>query len=294
MGMRIEVVPYLFISLAIGVLVWLVCKLAKVRQGRALAAGGFIFLLLGFYMLVFFRDPPRTPPACPDAIVSAADGKIANVIVVPRDEFEALCRDSGLDGIKVERMSRLLQTDVVRISIFLSLVDVHVNRAPISGTSEFLGYFPGRRHFTFLEKSSRENQHNAIYMHNEHTASLIQQIVGPIARRVVYWPDHDNPVELEIGYPFGMMKFGSRLDMYFPVGDVTVKVQEGDRVRAGETVVARLNSLASAEMPSDEMPSDDCQACCGPRPDAAPVEPDDAAEDGEEEETAAGWAEAAD
>ncbi len=251
MGMRIEVVPFIFVSLAIGALVWLLCRLFKARQSRSLVSGGVVFLILSFYMLVFFRDPPRTPPTDPNVIVSAADGKIANVIVVPRDEFEALCRDSGLDGIKVERMSRLLQTDVVRISIFLSLVDVHVNRAPMSGTSEFLGYFPGKRHFTFLEKSSQENQHNAIYMHNEHTACLIQQIVGPIARRVVYWPDHDNPVDLEIGHPIGMMKFGSRLDMYFPVGDVVVEVQADDRVRAGETIVARLAKPAAAA-PSDE------------------------------------------
>jgi phosphatidylserine decarboxylase len=250
MGMRIEVVPFLFVSLAIGALIAMMGALLKVRKKRALLSGGIVFLILGCYMLVFFRDPPRTPPSDPDVVVSAADGKIANIVEVSRDDFEKLCRESGLDGVKVRKMGRLLQTDVVRISIFLSLVDVHVNRTPIAGTSEFLGYFPGKRHFTFLEKSSAENQHNAIYMHNERTACLIQQIVGPVARRVVYWPDHNQAVELEIGYPFGMMKFGSRLDMYFPKDDIVVKVQAGDRVVAGETIVARLTARTALPAPS--------------------------------------------
>jgi phosphatidylserine decarboxylase len=118
---------------------------------------------------------------------------------------------------------------------------VHVNRAPIAGSSEFLGYYRAKRHFTFDEKSSEENQHNAIFMKNDRTCCLINQVVGPVARRVVYWPDHDKPVPLEMGDRIGMMKFGSRLDMYFPKDDITVTVKKGDRVQAGLTKVATLN-----------------------------------------------------
>jgi len=119
---------------------------------------------------------------------------------------------------------------------------VHVNRAPISGESRFLGYFPGRHFFTFKEKSSDYNQHNSILIQNERTCCLLNQIVGPVCRRVVYWPDHDRPVQVRKGDPIGMMKFGSRLDMYFPADTITVVVKEGDPVRAGETIMARLRT----------------------------------------------------
>jgi len=128
----------------------------------------------------------------------------------------------------------------VRISIFLSLFDVHVNRAPISGNATFLGYFPGKHYFTFQDKSSDHNQHNSILIRNADTACLINQIVGPVCRRVVYWPDHERVVPLRIGDRFGMMKFGSRLDMYFPAADIELLCRPGDEVRAGETIIAEL------------------------------------------------------
>jgi phosphatidylserine decarboxylase len=134
------------------------------------------------------------------------------------------------------REDEYLKTDVVRISIFLSLFDVHVNRAPIEGKIAFLGYFPGARFFTFDEKSSEFNQHNSILIEGLQTSCLVKQIVGPVARRVVYWLNLDQMVRK--GDRIGMMKFGSRLDMLFPKDDVNVIVQPGDRVQAGVTVVA--------------------------------------------------------
>jgi len=124
----------------------------------------------------------------------------------------------------------------VRISIFLSLFDVHVNRAPIAGKIAFLGYFPGKRYFTFQEKSSEFNQHNSILIEGPQTRCLVNQIVGPVARRVVYWLKLDQVVQK--GDRIGMMKFGSRLDMVFPKADVAVVVKPGERVQAGVTVVA--------------------------------------------------------
>ena len=125
-----------------------------------------------------------------------------------------------------------------RVSIFLSLFDVHVNRAPIEGKIAFLGYFPGARFFTFDEKSSEFNQHNSILIEGPQTRCLVNQIVGPVARRVVYWLKLNQMVQK--GDRIGMMKFGSRLDMILPRSDVDVVVKPGDRVQAGVTVVATM------------------------------------------------------
>jgi len=184
------------------------------------AAGLAIPVILTGYFLYFFRDPERTPPSDPDIAVAGADG------IVMR--------------IKEMQEERFLKTDTVRISIFLSLFDVHVNRAPIGGESRFLGYFRGRHLFTFQEKSSDVNQHNAILIENERTKCLVLQIVGPVARRVVYWHDPDRPVSIVKGDRIGMMKFGSRMDIYFPKGEVEVLAREGQRVRAGETPIAKI------------------------------------------------------
>lgn len=220
MSFRIEVLPFIAACAGAGVLLALICRAFRVRTSRSLKAGLVLFIVGSAYMLVFFRDPHRTPPAGDGLIVAGADGVVARIMPVSETRF--------------------LNEKCIRISIFLSLVDVHVNRAPIAGRSTFLGYFPGKRLFTFDDKSSEENQHNAIKIVNDRTRCLVYQIVGPIARRVVYWPDHDSTVNVALGEPIGMMKFGSRLDMYFPIGEVEVLAKEGDRVRAGETVVARV------------------------------------------------------
>jgi phosphatidylserine decarboxylase len=172
------------------------------------------------YFLFFFRDPERIIPAGDDLIIAAADGTVAAITDIHESKY--------------------LHSDCVRISIFLSLFNVHVNRAPIAGKSTFLGYFPGKRLFTFQAKSSEVNQHNKILITNPKTKCLLCQIVGPVCRRVVYWLDHDQTVPVAKGERIGMMKFGSRLDMYFPNTTVDVLVKKGDTVRAGETIVARV------------------------------------------------------
>ncbi len=219
-AIRPEVIPFLIAVLVIFGLLALGWRLQKqpARHSSWLCAGLAMICLL--YLLFFFRDPARTPPHDPSAIVAGADGRVMSVTVLPETQF--------------------LQTDCVRISIFLSLFDVHVNRAPLAGESVFLGYFPGRHFFTFQEKSSEVNQHNKILITGKHTRCLITQIVGPICRRVVYWPDHNRAVSVTQGQRIGMMKFGSRLDMYLPAAEVEVLSKPGDLVRAGETIVARL------------------------------------------------------
>ena len=209
MAIRPEVLPFVVVTVPVFGLLAVV-----VAPWLCLPAG----CVLTGYLLYFFRDPERIPPRENGAILAGADGTVAAITEV--------------------RENKYLGADCVRISIFLSLFDVHVNRAPIAGKSTFLGYFPGKHLFTFREKSSDVNQHNKILIIGERTRCLVCQIVGPVCRRVVYWPPHDRPVEIARGERIGMMKFGSRLDMYFPKDEVEVLVKPGATVSAGITVVA--------------------------------------------------------
>jgi phosphatidylserine decarboxylase len=211
MRIRQEVLPFIGINAAVGARVGFVLNTPIL--------GALLFLIATACLLYFFRDPERIPPPDSAAILAGADGRVMSVRRLP------------------ERM--YLQTESVRISIFLSLFDVHVNRAPIGGRSIFLGYFPGRRFFAFQEKSSELNQHNKILIEGPRTRCLVAQVVGPVVRRVVYWLSHETATPVRAGDRIGMMKFGSRLDIYLPAGDVEVLAKRGDRVRAGETVIAR-------------------------------------------------------
>jgi phosphatidylserine decarboxylase len=218
MAIRPEILPFLGVAVAIGVILVGVLRGVRVRTRSAVIAGGCVTALLAAYLVVFFRDPVRTPPSDPALVVAGAEGKVMAVTELEEKEF--------------------IKGPAVRISIFLSLVDVHVNRAPIAGKVEHARYYEGERFFTFEEKSSEFNQHSKIVIRGDRTTCLVKQIVGPIARRVVYWLEPGQA--LERGDSIGMMKFGSRLDMLFPRDDIEVLVRKGDKVRAGETAVARL------------------------------------------------------
>lgn len=170
------------------------------------------------FMLYFFRDPERVPACGPDEFVSAADGVVRSVEAI--DE------------------QRYLKGPTVRISVFLSPFNVHVNRHAMGGVVKEAGYTPGRHLFTLDPRSSEVNEHSSILIEGEQTRCLERQIVGPIVRRVVYWQEAGARVEK--GSRLGMMKFGSRMDLYFPAGEVEATVKRGDKVRAGLTVVARL------------------------------------------------------
>jgi len=220
MPIRLEVIPFIIVVALVFSLLALVLYRRNCRRWRLFWLCLAPALVCAGYFLFFFRDPERVAPTDPAAIVAGADGQVTSVIFLQEDKY--------------------LKTDCVRISIFLSLFDVHVNRAPLAGQSVFLGYFPGRHFFTFQEKSSEVNQHNKILIEGARTRCLITQIVGPVCRRVVYWPDHDKAANVATGERIGMMKFGSRLDMYLPAGDVEIQCKPGDQVRAGETIVARM------------------------------------------------------
>jgi phosphatidylserine decarboxylase len=219
MRIRQEVLPFIGITAVVSLCAGFVLS--------TLLLGALLFLIGTVCLLHFFRDPERTPPPDSAAILAGADGRVMSITRL------------------VERLH--LQTECVRISIFLSLFDVHVNRAPMAGRSMFLGYFPGRMFFAFQEKSSELNQHNKILIEGPRTRCLVTQIAGPVARRVVYWLSHEMPTPVEAGDRIGMMKFGSRLDIYLPAADVDVLAQPGDRVRAGETVIARTKPVGTDE-----------------------------------------------
>lgn len=211
-----EVLPFFVGALALFGAPALLCWLFKKRR----AAGVLLALaiLSAGYMLYFFRDPPRTPPDDPRLVLAGADGRVMSVTRAVEKDF--------------------IKGPAVRISIFLSLFDVHINRAPIAGRVMALGYHPGKRYFTFQEKSSEYNQHSTILIDGVETRCLVKQIVGPVARRVVYWLNLYQDVDE--GERIGMMKFGSRLDMFLPAEDVEVLIQPGAKVQAGLTPVARL------------------------------------------------------
>lgn len=219
MGMRVvkDGWPLIVGSLVLGLGAGVVCQ--AVGWGGAARAFYALGVIGCLFMLYFFRDPERRAPADAAALVAGADGLIRAVETLREDRF--------------------LKADAVRVSIFLSPFDVHVNRAPMGGTVTHLSYTPGRHILTVQNAASEHNEHSSILIENGGSRCLVKQIVGPIVRRVVYWLTLSQP--LGRGDRIGMMKFGSRLDMYFQASEVRVVVKKGQRVRAGETVVAVLN-----------------------------------------------------
>ncbi|MFU8781049.1 MAG: phosphatidylserine decarboxylase [Kiritimatiellia bacterium] len=236
MRIRKEIVPFVVVAFLGGVVFFGILKTCGVPKEASIAVAAGLFAITLAYLLWFFRDPRRQAPSDTQVILAAADGVIAAVKTFEPEEFKTI---SMLAGLNPDDLGRLRTETVLRVSIFLSLFDVHVNRVPIGGESRFLGYFPGKHLFTFTEKSSDVNQHNSILISNERTLCLVNQIVGPVCRRVVYWLDPVKPTPVHAGDDFGMMKFGSRLDMYFPAKDIKLVVAEGEKVRAGESVIGR-------------------------------------------------------
>ncbi len=195
--------------------------LGMLIQSRSLAAATALYALglVGcLFMLYFFRDPDRTIIAGPDEFVSAADGVVRSVETMEEKRF--------------------LKCPAVRISVFLSPLNVHVNRHAMGGQILEAGYTPGKHLFTMDARSSEYNEHSSILVQGEKTRCLQRQIVGPVVRRVVYWQEAGERVEK--GQRLGMMKFGSRMDVYFPSDEVEAVVKRGDKVAAGLTVIARL------------------------------------------------------
>jgi phosphatidylserine decarboxylase len=176
--------------------------------------GAIIFFIFGMFFLFFFRDPDRKVPEGENLILAPADGKV--ILIKPFDNLEFM--NSG--GILV--------------SVFMSLFDVHVNRVPISGIVKYFKYNPGKFLPAFKDKASSENEQTEFGLENEHGRVVLKQIAGIIARRIVCNLKQGDLVKA--GDRFGMIKFGSRLDLFLPE-NAQIKVKLNHKVRAGETII---------------------------------------------------------
>ncbi len=198
--------------------------------------GGFLAWLVStlctamtLFMLWFFRNPTRTPPEGDENIVSGAEGTVRSVQYVTEDD------GSPASAVVKEFFPG---ERAVRISTFLSPIHVHVNRLSVGGVVKQCEYRHGAHLLTMDERSSIYNQHSIILVEDKDgLRCLHKQITGPIVRRVVYWLEEGQSVGR--GDVLGMMKFGSRMDIWLPADKVEVCVKPGDPVRAGETVIAK-------------------------------------------------------
>lgn len=174
------------------------------------------FLLLTAFVVWFFRNPERDIPSDENSIVSPADGK---VIVIGR-VFD----------------DRFLKTDALKISIFMNVFNVHVNRIPTSGKVLGVFYNPGKFFSADKDKASLENEQNALLIEAKNGKKfVVNQIAGLIARRIVCYAKPGDSIEK--GRRFGMIRFGSRLDVYLPT-DCKIDVNVGDKVKAGSSILA--------------------------------------------------------
>jgi len=177
-----------------------------------------IFLALVLYTFAFFRDPERVSPADPESVVAAADGVVADILEIEEAD--------------------VVKGTMKRVGIFLSVFDVHTNRAPIDGKVVYRRHREGLCLDARSQDCSARNESMTWAFENPRTTLVVKQLTGAIARRIVGWSkvgDH-----LKKGERFGMIRFGSRTEVFLPL-DATVTVKIGERVVGGLTVIGRLS-----------------------------------------------------
>ncbi len=172
-----------------------------------------VFIFLGIFVLFFFRDPQRMPPADEETIVSPADGRVMEVV------------EESLNGQPGQR-----------ISVFLSVFNVHVNRSPVAGKITKIEYRTGKFYAAMRGKASAENEQNAFTVESERGVVVFKQIAGWVARRIVVWKAVGDSVMR--GERIGMIRFGSRMDIWLPQG-VKIVVKPGQNVAGGTSILAR-------------------------------------------------------
>ncbi len=182
----------------------------------------WIGLILTAWCIYFFRDPKRVTPLGPDLVVSPADGRISAVAI----------------GVAPKELG-LGEQSRRRISIFMSVFDCHVNRAPLPGKVKAIAYTPGKFLNAELDKASEGNERNGIVLETGHGPVGVVQIAGLVARRIACFVGEGE--EVAAGQRIGMIRFGSRVDVYLPVS-ANVLVAEGQTAIAGETVIARFGT----------------------------------------------------
>ena len=174
-----------------------------------------LFILLAAFMAYFFRDPRRDAPTEANVIVSPADGRVTRVRQLSPEDVNS----------------------PTVVSIFLSPLDVHINRAPIAGTILDVTYQHGKFLMATHEDSSLVNEQNALTIRGANVTVVCKQIAGILARRIICWKRAGD--EVAIGERFGLIKFSSRTDLIIPAG-VEITVREGMRVRGGSTIIGRI------------------------------------------------------
>ena len=187
---------------------------------------GSLFLLgLASLTLFFFRDPERKIPEGEDLILAPADGKVIDISEIEEENF--------------------LHSKAKVVRIFMSIFNIHVQRSPVKGKVEWIKYNSGKFVAAYTEEASRENESNLIGIQKSYQVSsnekriLVKQIAGSVARRICCWcKEGDN---LLAGERIGMIRFGSRVDVYLPQ-EVEIKVKKGDRVVGGETLIGKFPS----------------------------------------------------
>jgi len=176
-----------------------------------------VAVLLALFCLNFFRDPERETPPGDDLVVAAADGVVADIVEIEEAE--------------------VLKSRCKRVGVFLNVFDVHVNKAPIAGRISYVQHHPG----LFLDardpECSAKNEALTWAFEGKYATLVVRQITGAIARRIVPWSKLGDTVEK--GFRFGMIRFGSRTEVYLPLS-ATIEVKPGDKVRGAETVIAKL------------------------------------------------------
>ncbi len=175
----------------------------------------FLFLL---FVIWFHRVPSRESKGNANSVLAVADGKV----VIVEKAFE----------------KEFLKKECIQVSIYMNFFDVHANFWPISGEVSYCKYHPGKYLLAFKPKAAEENEHYSTCLHNEYGDVFYKQIAGTFARRIVSYSKEG--LEVEQGKQMGIIKFGSRIDMFLPL-DADIKVKVGDLTRACETLIAEFN-----------------------------------------------------
>ncbi len=206
----------LFIGIASGIAAG-AFALAYMRRSWPLWLLAFALIVIALWVAYFFRDPERAGERGAQLVIAPADGRVVQIAEVDEPAF--------------------VRDRTVRVSIFMNVFNVHVNRYPVDGVVRYVHYNPGKFLNAATEKSSLENEQSSVGIESGEYRILVRQIAGLIARRIVTYSAEGDTVTQ--GERMGIIRFGSRVDVFMPAGS-TVRVKEGEVTVAGTTVIAEL------------------------------------------------------
>lgn len=207
-SIRKESIPYIAVLTVSAIILYIIFPILIILP-----------VILILFILYFFRDPYREIPTDERNFVSPADGTVMSVSDIYEDDF--------------------IKGKAKKVTIFLSVFNVHINRCPIKGDVTYCSYRPGKYLPAFKPHASEENERNTIGIENAHTKALVHQITGLVARRIVCWNKEGD--KLSQGEKFGLIKFGSCTELIVP-DNVEILVKKGDVVRGGTTILGVIDN----------------------------------------------------